>query len=101
MQAADGTEILLSKKALRQRFEDDKQLFSVQSTANWTPEEHAYQNAVAKYLRMLESDPDWEGRVGAYLVKQACFYRQIEMEYNPDTQFISIQLRFFVDAEKE
>ncbi len=101
MQAADGTEISLSKKALRQRFEDDKRLFSVQSTANWTPKEHAYQNAVATYLRMLENDPDWEGRVGAYLVREARFYRQIHMSYQPDTQTVSVQIRFYVDIEPE
>jgi hypothetical protein len=104
MFTAEKTEAQMNEVLLRQYFEqfaENKQTFMVTDIMDWTPEEHAYQSAVAKYLRMLESDPDWEGRVGAYLVKDACFYRQIDMSYNPDTQWVSIQLQFFVDMEKE
>lgn len=83
------------------QFAESNQEFLVEDVIDWTPEEHAYQNAVATYLRMLENDPDWEGRVGEYLVREARFYRQIHMNYQPDTQTVSVQIRFYVDIEPE
>ncbi len=83
------------------QFVESNQEFLVEDIIDWTPEEHAYQNAVATYLRKLESDPNWEGRVGEYLVREACFYRQIHMCYQPDTQTVSVQIRFYVDIEPE
>lgn len=104
MITSEKTRVEMNETLLRKCFEqfaENDQTFVVEDIENWTPAEHAYQNAVATYLRKLESDPDWEGRVGAYLVREAGFYRQIDMSYNPDTQWISVQIRFFTDIEPE
>ncbi len=92
----DGT--VIHRSALRRYLAENNLPFSMQSKSGWTSGNLPQDAAVTKYLQMLENDPNWEGRVGEYLTKRACYYEEMETEYDPDTQWVSIQIKYYVDT---
>lgn len=100
IQTDDGTRVLMNKGAIQRYLEESNQMFSLERHSSQTWDSRPDQDAVTTYLQKLENDPEWDGRVGEYLTMRAYSNQQIKVEYNPDTQWFSVQYKFFVDTKR-
>ena len=94
----DGEQLEIEKETLAHQFSGPN-VFSLNSAWDISPE-RAWETPLTAYLQRLENAEYWEGRVGEYLTKKACFYRDLDLGYNPQTQEVSIQLRFGVEPDR-
>ena len=94
----EGERLEIKKEALAQQL-SGSDVFSSNSAWDISPE-RIWQTPLTVYMEHLENAEYWEGRVGEYLTKNACFYRDLDLSYNPQTQEVSIQLRFSVEADR-
>ncbi len=67
----------------------------VQITRSWdlTPGERYY-NSVRTYLDHLNESEHWEGRVAGLLAVPAHWYRDLDINYDPETNELSVVLKF-------
>ena len=93
-----GEQLEIKKETLAQQL-SQRDVFAVNSAWDISPD-RTWESAVSNYLQHLENAEYYEGRVGEYLTKRACFYRDLDLGYNSETQEVSIQLRFSVEADR-
>lgn len=94
----EGEQLDVKKATLAQQL-SGSDMFLQNSAWDISPE-RTWVTPLTEYLQYLENAEYWEGRVGEYLTKKACFYRDLDLGYNPQTQEVSIQLRFCVEADR-
>lgn len=52
------------------------------------------------YLRQLEEQEGWEGRVGDYLVKKAVLYEDVDIQYSQETEKVYIQIAYVIEPDR-
>ena len=51
------------------------------------------------YLRLVESDPDWEGSLYGYLTNPAAIYETRKIEYTPESESVLIHLVYQIQPQ--
>lgn len=95
----DGTEIKIGRAEILAALQN-ADTFVLTNSNNITPNS-ALNYAVSQYIAALEGEDTWEGRVGEYLVREAKYYRDVEVRYEPDTQNLYIRIRQAVEADRD
>ena len=49
-------------------------------------------DSVKEYLRVLEADPEWPGKLHGYVVKRAEIYEDVYVRYTPETESVLIRI---------
>ncbi len=95
VKVADGTEVLASKSSLREHI-------GLNSGISVDTYYLAATNIIVnEYLRALEVGEDWPGRVNGYLVRKACCYMDMDINYNTENEQMWMRIAFVAEADRD
>lgn len=95
MNLSNETVLETSEKQLKKYFTDVGAI-----TTDQTLDPNPGYHVVSDYIDHLESADYYEGRIGEYLVKNAIYYEDLHIAYEPDTEAVAIKLWCAIDADR-
>lgn len=95
----EGQCLKLRRSALSEEF-SGAEVYSLYKSWDLTPIEGGSPTPVSDYLEHLETSDYWEGRVAGYLTIPAAYYQDVTMEYDPQTQTVSIRVLYSAEARR-
>ncbi len=96
--SVDGEELSLSEKSLRAHFEAGKSLKA--DSLQLQLQQNISTKPVKQYCEYLEQSEYWEGKVDKYIVRHACYYEDLHMAYDPQTQQQTVRIVCTVEADR-
>lgn len=95
MTLSDGTVLEPEKEHLKTYLADHGAI-TVDQTLDSTGNE-----VVSNYIDYLESTDYYEGKVGKYIKKHAIYYEDLYVDYQTDTQAVTIKLWCTIEADRK
>lgn len=93
---ADETVLEPSKKQLKAYFTDVGAVtadLTLENTVLWS-------SAVTEYVEYLEGADYYEGRSGEYLIKDAIYYEDLRIAYDPETEQLAIKMWCTIETDR-
>lgn len=94
MPLSDGTVLEPKEKQLKTYFTDHGSITADQSSG-WSS------GPASDYIDYLESTDYYEGKVGKYIKKHAIYYEDLHVDYQAQTQAVTIKLWCVIDADRK